>query len=45
MMYLDEKIGNFAVNSTINFNDVSLIEICSEEEEEDKDDWDVSTEI
>ena len=30
MMRLNEKIGNFAVNSTIPFNDVDLLEVFSE---------------
>ena len=45
MMRLDEKIGDFAVNSTIVFGDVSLIEVFSEEYEESEDDCDVSTDL
>ena len=45
MMLLDDKIGKFTVNSTIYFDDVALLEVCSEEEEEGEDDWDVSTEL
>ena len=44
-MRLDDKIGNFAVNSTIPFDDLSLLEIFSKEEEEGEDDWGVSTEL
>ena len=32
MMRLDEKIGDFAVNSTMTFDDMDLLEIFSEEE-------------
>ena len=45
MMRLDDKIGDFAVNSTTTFDDVALLEIFSEEEEEGKTDWDVSTDL
>ena len=45
MMRLDEKIGDFAFNSTIVFGDVSLIEVFSEEYEESEDDCDVSTDL
>ena len=45
MMRLDEKIGDFAVNSTIVFGDVSLIEVFSEEYEESEDDCDVFTDL
>ena len=45
MMRLDDKTGDFAVNSTIAFDDVALIEVFSEEEEEVKDDWHVSTDL
>ena len=45
MMRLDDKIGDFAVNSTMPFNDVALLEVFSEEEEEDEDDWDVSADL
>ena len=45
MMCLDEKFGNFAVNSTMPFDDAALLEVFSEEEEEDKDDWDMSAEL
>ena len=30
MLRLDDKIGNFAVNSTISFDDLSLLEFFSE---------------
>ena len=30
MLHLDDKIGNFAVNSTINFDDVDLLEVFIE---------------
>ena len=33
MMRLDDKISNFAVNSTIPFDDVALLGVFSEEEE------------
>ena len=36
MMRLDDKIGNFAVNSTIPFGDLALLELFIEEEEEGK---------
>ena len=45
MMRLDEKIGDFAVNLTMPFDDVALIEVFSEDREEDKDDWDVYVEL
>ena len=45
MIRLDDKIGNFTVNSTIPFDYVDLLEVFSEEEEEVKDDWDVSTDL
>ena len=44
-MRLDDKIGDFAVNSTIPFDDVALLEVFIEEEEEDEDDWDVSAKL
>ena len=44
-MRLDEKIGVFVVNSIMPFYDVSLLEVFSEEEEDGKDDWDVSTDL
>ena len=43
MMRLDDKIGNFAVNSTITFYGVALLDIFSKEEGEVDDDWYVST--
>ena len=45
MMCLDDKIGNFAVNSTMPFNDAAILEVFSEEEEESEDDWDVSMDL
>ena len=45
MMRLDDKIGNFTVNSTIPFDDMDLLEVFSEEEEEGEDDWDVSMDL
>ena len=45
MMRLDDKIGDFAVNSTTTFDDVALLEIFSEEKEEGKTDWGVSTDL
>ena len=45
MMRLDDKICDFAVNSTIPFDHVALLEVFSEEEEEGKDDWDVTTNL
>ena len=33
MMRVDDKIGNYAVNSTMTFDDVALLEVFSEEEE------------
>ena len=45
MMRLDDKIGNFAVNSTIPFGDLALLELFIEEEEEGKYYWDVSTDL
>ena len=45
MIRLDYKIGNFVVNSTMPFDDVTLLEVFSEEEEEDKGDWGVSTDL
>ena len=45
MMRLDEKIGDFAVNSTMPFDDVAILEVFIEEEEEDEDDWDVSADL
>ena len=35
MMRLDDKIGNFAVNSTLTLYDVALLEVFSKEEEDD----------
>ena len=43
MMRLDEKTVDFAVNSTIPFDAVDLLEVFSGEEEEGEDDWYVST--
>ena len=45
MMRLDDKIDNFAVNSTIHFDDVSLLEVFSQEEDEGKDYWNMSMDI
>ena len=45
MIRLDEKIVNFSVNSTINFDGVALLEVFSKEDEEGGYDWDVSTDI
>ena len=45
MMRLDDKIGDFAINSAIPFGDVALLEIFSEEEEDNRDDWDVSSDL
>ena len=45
MIRLDEKIGDFTVNSTIPFDDVALHEVFSDKEKEGKDDWDVSTDL
>ena len=45
MMRLDDKIGDFAVNSTIPFDDVYLLEFFSKEEVEGEYIWDVSTEL
>ena len=44
-MRLYNKIGNFAVNSTMPLYDVDLLEVFSEEEKEWKDDWDVSADL
>ena len=41
MIRLDDNISNFSVNLTMPFDDVALLEVFSEEEEEDKDDWGV----
>ena len=43
MMRLDEKIGSFAVNSTIHFDYVVLLKVFSEEEEYGEYDWDKPT--
>ena len=45
MMRLDEKIGNFMVNSTMPFKYVDRFDIFIEEAEEDKDYWDVYAEF
>ena len=42
MMHLDDKISDFAVNSTIPIDDVAVLEVFSEEYEEVEYDWDVS---
>ena len=44
-MRLDEIIGDFVVNSTIPFENVALLEVFSEDEEEVKDYWGVSTDL
>ena len=45
MMRLDEKMGNFVVNSNIPFDDVARLEVFIEDEEEGENDWDVSTDL
>ena len=42
---MDDKIGDFALNSTIPFDDVALLEVFSEEEEERKGNWGVSKDL
>ena len=44
-MRLDEKIGNFEVNSTMIFNYVATLEVFSEEKEEGEDYCDVSKDL
>ena len=44
-MRLDDKIGKFAVNPTIHFDDVALLEVFSEEYEEEEDYWDISVDL
>ena len=45
MICLDGKRGNFTVNSTMPFDDVSLLDVFSEEEEEGEYYWGVSTDL
>ena len=45
MMRLDDKIGDFVFNSNINFDDMAILELFSEEEEEGGGDWGVSTDL
>ena len=45
MMRLDEKIGDFAVNSTMPLDDAALLEVSSEEEKYIKDYWDVCMDL
>ena len=44
-MRLDDKISDFAVNSTMPLDDVDILELFSQEEEEVRDDWGVSTDL
>ena len=45
MMRLDDKIGDFAVNSTMPLDDAALLEVSSEEEKYIKDYWDVCMDL
>ena len=45
MIRLDEKMGDFAVNSIMSFDDVELLELFSEEEKKGKKYWGVSTDL
>ena len=44
-MHMNEKIGDFAVNSIIPFDDVSLFGVFNEEAEESEDGWGVSKDL
>ena len=45
MIFLDDRIGNFAFNLTMPFDDVALLDVFSEEKEEERDYWGVSADL